>query len=285
MSASSGKAKWGLPDAVTWSARVVDLPSGEILWEHDAGRVLKTASVGKIFLLTEVARRFEDGTLDRGEVLAATPEDCIADSGVLYLLAQQEFRIDDLCLLIGAVSDNMATNILLRRLGLDVVQGATRSLGFAHSGLWDMVRLNRYHDDPLTLSVGNAAELCDLVTRLDAGTVHSPVVSEQVRRWLGVNTDLSMVAQAFHLDPLAHTEPDAGFELWNKTGTISDGRIDIGCVRRSASGRKVGYAVLANWPQTEDHRGPALEGMWRVGLGIRRYLEDGTPLASATPLL
>ncbi len=39
-------------------------------------------------------------------------------------------RIDDLCLLIGAVSDNMATNMLLRRLGLDEVQRATRDLGF-----------------------------------------------------------------------------------------------------------------------------------------------------------
>jgi beta-lactamase class A len=282
MSAPFAQALSGLPNTVTWSARVADLTTAETLWEHDSARVLKTASVGKIFLLAEVARRFEVGTLDRGEVVAAAAEDRIADSGILYLLRQQNHRIDDLCLLIGAVSDNMATNILLRRLGLADVQRATRDLGFTESGLRDMVRLNRSQDDPLTLSVGNAAELCELVARLDAGTLHSAAVSEQVRRWLGVNTDLTMAAQAFHVDPLAHTEPDHGFELWNKTGTISDARIDVGCVGHSASGRKVGYAVLANWIWGEDHRDPVLEAMHRVGLEIRRHLENGTQAGTAT---
>ena len=141
MSAPFAQALSGLPNTVTWSARVADLTTAETLWEHDSARVLKTASVGKIFLLAEVARRFEVGTLDRGEVVAAAAEDRIADSGILYLMRQQNHRIDDLCLLIGAVSDNMATNILLRRLGLADVQRATRDLGFTDSGLRDMVRL------------------------------------------------------------------------------------------------------------------------------------------------
>jgi beta-lactamase class A len=275
MSAPFAQALSGLPNAVTWSVRITDLTTGGTLWEHDSARVLKTASVGKVFLLAEVARRFDVGTLDRGEVVAAAADDRIADSGILYLLRQQDHRIDDLCLLIGAISDNMATNILLRRLGLADVQRATRDLGFTASALRDKVRLNRSQDDPLTLSVGTAAELCQFVARLDAGTIHNAAVSEQVRRWLSVNTDTSMVADAFHLDPLAHTGPDHGFELWNKTGTISDARIDIGCVRHSASGRKVGYAVLTNWSWGEDHRDPVLEAMQRLGSEIRRHLENG----------
>jgi beta-lactamase class A len=281
MSSAFSQALSGLPDTVVWSARVADLTTGETLWEHDAARVLKTASVGKIFLLAEVARRLEAGTLDPGEVLVAAADDRIADSGILYLLRQQDHRIDDLCLLIGAVSDNMATNILLRRLGLADVQRATRDLGFTDSGLRDKVRLNRSQDDPLTLSVGSAAELCQLVARLDGGDIHSAAVSGQVRQWLGGNTDLSMVAHAFHLDPLAHTESDHGFELWNKTGTISDARIDVGCVGHSASGRKVGYAVLANWIWAQNHLDPVLEAMQRLGLEVRRHLENGTHAGAA----
>lgn len=264
-----------LPGSARWSVRVVDLATGKTLWEHDPHSVLKTASVGKVFLLAEVARRIEDATLDPGEIICATTEDVVADSGVLYLMSRRDQRVDDLCLLIGAVSDNMATNMLLRRLGLEHVQRATRDLGFTESGLRDRVRLNRPHDDPLTLSVGSAAELCDFVARLDAGTIHSTAVSDRVRQWLGVNTDLSMVAPAFGLDPLAHTEFDHGFELWNKTGTISDARIDIGSVKCRASGRRVGYAVLANWALGEDHRDPALAAMQRVGVDIRRYLQNG----------
>lgn len=40
-----------LTDMAAWSVRITDLNTGEILWEHDPERVLKTASVGKIFLL------------------------------------------------------------------------------------------------------------------------------------------------------------------------------------------------------------------------------------------
>ena len=271
MSAFAQASSW-LPDAATLSVHIEDLTTGETLWEHDSWRVLKTASVGKVFLLAEMARRFQDGTLDPDEAVVATAKDRVADSGILYLLRQQHQRMEDLCLLIGAVSDNTATNMLLRRLGLQAVQAATRDLGFAESGLRDSVRLNRPKDDPLTLSTGNAAELCEFVARVEAGAVHSAAVSERVRRWLGVNTDLSMVAQAFGLDPLAHTDADHGFELWNKTGTISDARIDIGCVGHPASGRRVAYAVLANWPWGEDHRDPVLAAMQRIGLAIREHL-------------
>lgn len=271
MSPFAEASSW-LPTTATWSVRVKDVTTGEILWDHDPRGVLKTASVGKVFLLAEVARRIEDGTLDPDDVIAATVEDRVADSGILYLLRQQDQRIEDLCLLVGAVSDNMATNLLLRRIGLEVLQRATFDLGFAESGLRDRVRLDRPKDDPLTLSVGTAAELCEFVTRVDAGDIHSAAVSDRVRRWLGVNTDLSMVAQAFGLDPLAHTDADHGFELWNKTGTISDARIDIGCVGHPASGRRVAYAVLANWAWGEDHRDPVLAAMRRIGLEIRQHL-------------
>lgn len=273
MSPFAGATSW-LTEAAVWSARVTDLGSGDILWEHRPDSVLKTASIGKIFLLAEVARRFEATTLDPGEVIAATAEDQVADSGILYLLRQQAHRIDDLCLLIGAVSDNMATNMLLRRLGLDEIQRATRALGFT-SGLRDYVRLNRPRHDPLTLSEGNAAELSEFVRRLEVGAIHGAGASARVRRWLDVNTDLSMVAQAFGLDPLAHSEADHGFRLWNKTGTIADARADIGCVGHPGSGRTVGYAVLANWTWGTDQRDAVLAGMHRIGREIRDYLEIG----------
>jgi beta-lactamase class A len=94
------------------------------------------------------------------------------------------------------------------------------------------------------------------------------------------------VARAFGLDPLAHTEPDAGFELWTKTGTISDARIDIGCVGNPDSGCRVGYAVLANWALGEKHRDPVLEAMGLLGTEIRRYLEGADQAApAASPVI
>lgn len=52
-----------VPD-VRWSAAVRDADSGRLLAAHAADETLRTASVGKIFLLVEVARQFQSGRLD-----------------------------------------------------------------------------------------------------------------------------------------------------------------------------------------------------------------------------
>jgi Beta-lactamase class A len=262
---------------IEWSARVVDVSTGQVLWEHDPTRVLKTASIGKLFLLIEVARRCEAGELDLGERVARTDVDRIADSGLWHLLAEPSLTIDDACVLIGAVSDNLATNVLLRRVGLDAVTATTLALGFEASRLLDRVRAERRAEHPPALSVGNADELVRLAAGLYRGTVISPAVSDRVLGWLAGGTDLSMVASAFGLDPLAHVDRDRDILLRNKTGTISTARADVGVVEGPRAA--VAYAVLANWPGTDVHGGNAptpddrrdavLAAMAEIGAAIR----------------
>ncbi len=183
--------------------------------------MLRTASIGKLFLLIEIARQAEAGELDLGEELPRTDEDLVADSGLWHLMARDTFTVEDLCWLIGGFSDNLATNVLVRRIGIEAVTATSTSLGFVRSALLDRVRDDRGLDDPWTLSAGNAEELSELMARLHRGDIVSPEVSARVLRWVAANADLSMVASAFGLDPLAHAEPDRGVTLINKTGTIS----------------------------------------------------------------
>lgn len=84
----------------------------------------------------------------------------------------------------------------------------------------DRIRPDRGPDDPPTLSWGTGAELSDVLARLGRGEVINAQVSQRVLRWLAARSDLSMVAAAFDLDPLAHAEPDRGITLIDKTGTI-----------------------------------------------------------------
>jgi beta-lactamase class A len=65
----------------------------------------------------------------------------------------------DLATLIGATSDNLATNVLLRRIGLEGVRAATAELGLRSTALHDEVRDVRGPDVPERLSSGTAAEL------------------------------------------------------------------------------------------------------------------------------
>lgn len=259
-----------------WSLTLLDADSGATLHDQEGTRVLDTASIAKVFLLVEAARMIDSGTLDPAEQLDRSAGPPVADSGLWYLLDTATFSVLDTCTLVGAFSDNLATNVLLARVGLDRVQATTRELGWTDSVLLDYVRDSRSPDQPRTLSRGSAAELADVMARLHRGEVVNATVSERVLAWLAVDADLSMVAAAFGLDPLAHREEDRGITLRNKTGTIETARGDIGVVS-GASGRSAAYAVLANWDREGDGAGPdprdeVLAGMREVGDLVRRWL-------------
>lgn len=251
---------------------VRDAATSEVLVAEEPDLVLRTASIGKLFLLVEIARQAEEGALDLDEELTRTDDDAVADSGLWHLMRRDAFTVDDLCWLIGGLSDNLATNVLVRRIGIDAVTATSMSLGFVHSALLDRVRDDRGLDDPWTLSAGSADELSDLMARLHRGDIVSPEVSARVLGWIAANTDLSMVASAFGLDPLAHTEPDRGVALVNKTGTISTVRADVGVAATPAGA--VAYAVVASWPDdaARDPRDRVLADMAAIGAAIRSHI-------------
>ncbi|MEP6799794.1 MAG: serine hydrolase, partial [Lapillicoccus sp.] len=175
---------------------------------------------------------------------------------------------EDLATLIGAVSDNLATNVLLRSVGLPVVDGVRRRLALVGTRLLDQVRVRRGPDDPPTLSTGRADELSRLVANADRrwrGEDH-------VARWLSGNTDLSMVASAFALDPLAHRPLDHPQPaLWNKTGTDTGIRADVG--RVGSGDEALSYAVLASWdPAYGDRTDVVLAAMGGLGRWIGHWM-------------
>ena len=257
---------------VAWSVCLRDVATSEVLASVEPERVLRTASIGKLFLLVEIARQAEEGALDLGEELARTDEDAVADSGIWHLMQRDTFTVDDLCWLVGGFSDNLATNVLVRHVGIEAVTATSRDLGFVRSALLDRVRDERGPDDPWTLSAGCADELSALMARLHRGEIVSATVSARVLRWVAANADLSMVASSFGLDPLAHAEPDRGVTLVNKTGTISTVRGDVGVVAGPAA--EVAYAVLASWSEdaAEDPRDRVLAEMAAIGGVIRSHV-------------
>lgn len=255
---------------MAWGACVIEVEDGEVLLDLDADAVLPTASVGKVLLLVEVARRVHAGELDPAEPLPRTPADAVGDSGLWQHLRVPALPVADLAVLVAAVSDNLATNVLLRRVGLDAVAATARSVGLRATALHDVVRDVRTPADPPALSSGSAAELAGLFARLAAGAAISAEVSATVNGWLATGTDLSMVAGALGLDPLAHVAADRSVVLRNKTGTDPGVRADVGWLR--AGGTTLAYAVLAAWPPDRDERDPVLAAMRALGAQLRDRL-------------
>lgn len=253
------------------SASAVDLYSGATLLAIDDRIVLPTASIGKILLLIEVSARLTARDFSGFGILDKTPRDAVRDSGIWQHLQAPSLPVADLATLVGATSDNLATNVLLRQVGLSAVRARTESLGLMRTALLDLVRDSRGPDDAPQLSVGSTAELSWLFGALARNEVVDALTSQRVMGWLSLNSDHSLVASAFGLDPLSHRGADHNTLLVNKTGTDVGVRAEAGALR--GSNRAVSYAVSV---QFNDDGLPArlrvLEAMRAVGYDLLEYV-------------
>lgn len=258
---------------LTWSFCVLD-SEGQVVDEEAPDTVQPTASVGKVFLLCEVAERLGDGRLDPHARVRRDPQVAVADSGLWQHLAHDSLPLVDACLLVAAVSDNWATNVLLETVGLDAVAARAEALGCARSGLHDRVRDVRAADDPPALSSGTARELAEVARRIHVSARGGEVggisgeAARLVEGWLVTGVDLSMVAAPFRLDPLAHAE--GRVRLWSKTGRDTGIRADMGVAWTGTDA--MAYAAIATWEPGEDRGEEAFTRMHALGSALSSRL-------------
>ncbi len=204
-------------------------------------------------------------------MLDRTDSDLIGGAGVWQHLHVPALPLADLAAIVGSTSDNVATNILLRRVGLDAVRRRAESLGITKSALLDVVRERRGPDDAPQLSVGSAAELAWLFARIARGEAVDAPTSYRVADWLALGADLTLVASAFGLDPLAHTRSDHSLTLFNQTGTDTGIRCEAGVLRGPRAG--VAYAVTVMFADKDiSTRLEALGAMRTIGTDLLEYV-------------
>lgn len=253
------------------SASAVDLNSGRTLLAIDDRIVLPTAGVGRVLLLIEVSARLSERDSLRLGILEKKAADAVGTSGLWRHLQAPALPIADLATLIGATGDNLATNILLREVGLDAVRLRAESLGLGRTALLDRVREARGPDDAPHLSVGSTVELSRLFTALSLGQIMDRATSQRVLGWLSLGADLSMVASAFGLDPLSHRRADHGIQVINATGTDDGVRSEAGLLYGPRTG--VGYAVTVQFTDSGlATRLRVLEALRTVGYDLLEHV-------------
>ena len=252
-------ARWGV--VVGWASE------SEPLLEVDADAELCVASVAKLLLLTAWPSAIELGELDPRRPLDRRTVPPVADSGIWQHLDQDALSVHDVATLIGIASDNLATNVLLEALGLDRMR--EEAADARHR--WRTTARPRARRADSRLS-GDARH------RDRAGTVRADAphrqrharwrrqFSARVRGWLTNSVDLSMVASAFHLDPLSHGVSGEA-ALINKTGTDDGVRADAGFVE-TAEGALI-YCAIANWPPALAITDLVMQDMRSIGSLVR----------------
>lgn len=240
--------------SVTWSVAIDQnfLPVVRI----NPTKELPSASIGKIFILMAVLEQVDRGELSLDQLVETDKADSVTDSGIMQYLSSRSYSIADLCVLVASVSDNGAANHLMDLVGLQATQQISRDLGFSHTQVLDRIRDIRLPGQAKSPSCASAGELLKMVNMI-ANDDRRVTGSHQLRRWLSLNTDTSMVASSFFFDPLAHAVSnqqvsDETSILWNKTGTDTTVRADCGSVRLNEDTWT--YAALAHWESADSKK-------------------------------
>nr|BFD95100.1 hypothetical protein KitaXyl93_64600 [Kitasatospora sp. Xyl93] len=278
--AAAARSSAALPLTLAVAAVDVDAPAedeavGGAAVGVDDTVVLPVASASKLLLLAEVARRLDTGELTAGQPVEILPEDVTGGTGLLGRLSRPGWTVEDLAWLTAAVSDNTATNALLRLVGLPATARLAAGLGLDRLTLHDRVRDERGPDVPPVFATGTARDLARLVALAVRGTMASPAASARLLGWMRANTDHGLVPALIDHDPYApgFPEPLPGRLLVaNKTGTDTGVRADAGVI---VGARRVAYAVVAHWdvalgPSTER---TAVHDIRDVGLALAAWAQ------------
>ncbi|MCY0865568.1 MAG: class A beta-lactamase-related serine hydrolase [Sulfobacillus sp.] len=127
------------------------LGTGAVVSFGEVDRPYETASVMKLPILVESLRQCQEGIQDLNQPVVYRTADYVEGSGVLrYLSPGITLPLRDVLTLMVIVSDNVATNMVLRTIGIEAVNLMCQKIGLSHTRVLRTIDFNR--SDPLGLS-------------------------------------------------------------------------------------------------------------------------------------
>ncbi|MGW0195561.1 serine hydrolase [Nonomuraea sp. NPDC003201] len=233
-------------------ARDVD-GDAEIGMDPDEPVVL--ASVFKIAVALEYARQAAAGEIARGERLTVTAADKDGGIGTSGCLDDVSLTLRDLAHFMITMSDNAATDVLLRRVGLDRVNGTLATLGLSRTRLiggcaelfrqvtedigadWDAATEDELRAmavrDPARTTAGTPREITTLLSLIWRDQAGPPEACAEVRKVMGEQIWPHRLAAGF---------PDE-VKVSGKTGTLWGIRNESGVVEYP-DGKRYAVAVF-----------------------------------------
>lgn len=156
-----------------------NLITGDTL-EFQKDLQLQAASVIKIPILIEVFSRLETGSLEKSETFTIHDKDKLPSCGALtYMHEGLQVTLEDLYTLMIILSDNTATNLLIKRLGMESINKTMQSLGLRQT------KINRLLFDAEQSAKGientiSTGEIALLLEKMYRGELISPKASAEM---------------------------------------------------------------------------------------------------------
>jgi beta-lactamase class A len=207
------------------------LGSGEEL-AVNAEESFPTASSIKIPVLIELYRRAQVGELSLAERLTYTARDRTLGSGLLSDMDDGlEPTLRDLAVLMMAISDNTATNMLIDRLGKEQINATLQAAGASGIELRNRIDFDLIRQSNDNLAVGTPADFVGLLAALWEGRILEPKHRDGVLRIMRIQKYIEPIRRYLPFNPYAAEfgEPQ---DLWiaSKTGGLSGVRCESGLI-------------------------------------------------------
>ena len=210
-------------------------------------RPVATASVIKLPVMVEAFYQMQEGKLHWSQPVEETKFDRVRGSGILQDLHQQVgLTLGDAITLMIDLSDNTASNIVIRTVGISAVNSRTKGLGLKHTKLFGYVFHEKDSSDPEAKKFGlgetTADDMVHLLTLIKQHHILTPAACDQMLKILSKQRDLDAFPR--------YTSNDPGVTWEHKTGALDDLRNDVGIAETP-----VGPIVMAGFAyDSPDHQ-------------------------------
>lgn len=191
------------------------------------------ASMIKIAVLAELFRQRDRDALRLDDELELGEEDKVAGSGILASLTPgRRYTLRDLGILMMAISDNTATNLLIGRLGIDAVNAFMRGAGMTRTELRSAIDLNLLARDNNALAVGTPADFVLLLAGLERREILSASSCDEILEIMKIQKYMERMNRFLPFSPYTR---DIGMPQYvsvaSKTGSLNGVRTEAGTVR------------------------------------------------------
>jgi len=209
---------------VAAAARLIGDSHDGPVWAVNPNETFPAASTIKTAILVALYREVDAGRLDLDEVRHVNAAIKTPGSGVLaWLRDDLPLTLADLAALMIAVSDNIASNLVLDAVGIDRVQATIAELGMTATTL-NRRFLGRAPGPGEPDNTTSAADLVLLLTAIAEGTAASPTSCERMWETLRLQQ---------HRDRLARRLP-ADIVFSGKSGSLPGLAHDSGLIESQA---------------------------------------------------
>jgi beta-lactamase class A len=252
-------------------AQVIDLATGERIGVNDT-LTFPQGSAIKVPLLIELYRQAAAGQLDLATRVPIRAADRTGGDGLLQNLGDgtSALSLGDLSVFMITVSDNMATNLLIDRVGMDRVNALLRELGVPQ------VKMQRKMIRPRESALGNE----NIATPTAAATIMAKIARCELPMPKDRCAALRALLEIPKGGPIEASVPEGVKVAW-KPGDIEGVNTMWGLV--DLPGRPYVVVGMVNYSDADD-ASRALRRIADAAYGYFHVLARSTPYGARVPL-